>query len=318
MVQCNFNTLRERDMDLLFLEAFVTDHSFAELIVEKTQIGKRPFTVVKAELSWTEAELGESDITFVIETQDIKFGILVEDKIDALAMPHQHERYVERGKKGIKKGEYKDFAIFIFCPEKYYKQNSEAKLYEHFLSYEMFQRYFDSCDDPASAIRSQQLAQAIKKAKKSPETELNKDANAFFKKYKEYQQAEYPELDLRTKGTSNGWWAHYGTRLGSAYLYHKMQEGFVDLTFPNAASDMAAVEEVAGWLRSRGVAGAMALPTGQAGAVRITVPGLRMREVFENTKEDDLRACFDAIKTLVDFANVAARARELSILKKRS
>ena len=166
-------------------------------------------------------------------------------------------------------------------------------------------------------MRGQQLAQAIKKARRPASTELDKDANAFFVRYKEYQMRYYPTLALTTKVTSNGWWPHYLTRLGNAYLYHKTQEGYVDLTFSNAAGEMAALEIVAEWLRAHGISGAMAVKTSMAGAIRIVVPKLRVKEPFENTREEDLKTCFDAIQSLVDFANTAELARQLSVMRKK-
>ena len=66
---------------------------------------------------------GESDITVIIKSEGKKYGLLIEDKIDAIAMPEQPERYIKRGEKGIKNKDYDAFYSFIVCPEKYYKNN---------------------------------------------------------------------------------------------------------------------------------------------------------------------------------------------------
>lgn len=102
------------------------------------------------------------------------------------------------------------------------------------------------------------------------------------------------------------------------YLYHKLQEGYVDLTFSNAARELASVEKIAEWLRDHGVPGALAEKTSMAGAVRIVVPKLNVHEPFEQTKEEDLRVCFDAIKALVEFANIAELAESISKLQKKA
>ena len=46
-------------------------------------------------------EDGESDITVILSNEINKIALLIEDKIDAHAMPMQPERYIKRGKKGI-------------------------------------------------------------------------------------------------------------------------------------------------------------------------------------------------------------------------
>ena len=103
-MEFNFSTLHERDMDLLFLEAIGTDIGFAKLLIDKTKWAGKDFSVEKIELSKTDPELGESDITVIIKIDGVLFAMLIEDKIDAIAMPEQHARYVKRGNAAVKKG----------------------------------------------------------------------------------------------------------------------------------------------------------------------------------------------------------------------
>lgn len=132
----DFSTMHERVMDIVFLETIGTDPDFAKLFISKTKWNGSPFQIEKIELSKTDPQLGESDITAIININNEKIALLIEDKIDAPAMPEQHKRYIERAEKGIKNGEFSDYAVFIVCPEKYYKSNSEAGQYEHCLLYE--------------------------------------------------------------------------------------------------------------------------------------------------------------------------------------
>ena len=315
-MELKFSTVRERDMDLLFLEAMSSDQNFARLIVDKTKIAGSDFEVISIELSRTDTDLGESDITVILSVDNSKFAILLEDKIDAAAMTEQHERYIKRGTKGVKAGEYSDFDIIMICPEKYYINNLEAKLYEHHIFYEELEEYFKSCTDPTSKVRLLQVQAAINKAKKTPEIILNEAANSFFQCYRDHQKKYYPQLDLRTKESSNGWWAHYSTGLGQVYIYHKMQEGYVDLTFPNAAEHMDTMQEIASWLRDNRNHQITAVKTGRSSALRIECPKLKVKEHFRETSPDDLKACFDAIKSLSELAAVFAKAERMSNLTK--
>lgn len=210
MVHCSFSTVRERDMDLLFLETFASNPEFVQLVLKKTTYAGKEISVIDAQLSRTELDLGESDLTVILEIEGKRIALLIEDKIDAIAMPNQYERYKLRGQKGIEKGEWQAFEIFLFCPEKYFKTNTEAKKYDHHIFYEKFKNYFESKGDPHSCVRSQQIAQAISKSKKPSESNVDKDANAYFNQYMLFQQAYYPTLDLRTSKKSSGWWPHYG------------------------------------------------------------------------------------------------------------
>ncbi len=300
--QYQFSTLRERDMDLLFLEEIGSDPGFAKLIVNQTKWVGRDFTVDSIELSHTETNLGESDITVILTIENAKCAILIEDKIDAPAMPRQYQRYVERGKLAVESGVYTDFDICILCPEKYYHQNEEAQKYDHFISYEMCAGYFEIAPSPIHSIHHAQIQAAILKAKKPPSVTLNENANAFFIAYKAFQKAHYPALDLRSKDTSNGWWTQYSVHFGKMYILHKMQEGYVDLTIPNVGNQMPILNVVASYARKHGISAIQAVQTGKSGTLRIEVPQLRVKEPFEDTPETDLYACFDAITALSEIA----------------
>lgn len=312
----DFSTIHERDMDMLFLEAIGTDRSFADLFVSKTKWAGKEYTVEKIQLSKTDAELGESDITVTINIGGNKYALLIEDKVDAIDMPDQHERYVKRGKASVKAGEYEDFEVFITCSKKYYDSNTEAKLYEHCVLYEECLSYFETKDDELSKMRAAQFDAAIKRAKKPYEANIDESAYLFFSHYREYQKNHYPMLDLRTKQSSNGWWPQYGSKLGNTLIYHKMQEGFVDLTFPNAAEHMDTMQRIASWLRDNGNDQVLAVRTGKSCALRIECPKLKVKNAFTETSENDLKICFDAISRLTLIASIFTDADRMSRLKK--
>ena len=306
------NTITERDMDLLFIESILTDPGFCQLLVEKTDLRGRPFEIVKAELSKSDSDLGESDITVIINVEGEIYGLLIEDKIDAIAMPQQHARYVKRGEKGVKAGEFKDFRVFLFCPEKYYENDAEAKLYEHHLTYEEFQAYFAKKSDPLSMFRLQQLKQAVDKAKKPSVINVDEKANAFLRQYIRYQKEHYPSLDLSTKEDKNGWWTDFRTDLGIVYINHKIQEGFVDLTFSRSADKIDRAKVIADWVRQHVIPGATVRKTQKSAIIRVHVPKIDIKKGFENVNENELVQCFEAIKELTDFANIVEMANEIA------
>ncbi len=143
------------------MEAFVTDPAFPPLFIGKTENAGKAFDIVSAERSKVDSGLGESDITVLYEVEGTLYALLIEDKIDAIAMPNQHDRYVKRGQKGIANGEYSAFDIFILCPERYRQTNEEASKYEHFVSYEACRDYFAGREDAHSRLWYQQISQAL-------------------------------------------------------------------------------------------------------------------------------------------------------------
>ena len=87
-----FDTTLERDIDLLIMEEFVSDKDFAQLFLDA--VGLNCDCIVKDVInSKTDVALGESDVVIILEVNGKRHAIHIEDKIDALAMPRQHDRY---------------------------------------------------------------------------------------------------------------------------------------------------------------------------------------------------------------------------------
>lgn len=304
MVECSFSTVSERDMDLLFLNAFSAEPEFIQLFMEKAGIKSTVYEVQKVFLSKTDTGLGESDITVILKIDNVTYGFLIEDKIDAIAMPDQHFRYARRGEKGLKEKLYDDYAIFIVCPEKYYMSNDEAKKYENLVTYEECLDYFNGSNSAANIVRAQQIKYALDKAKRPPQVILNEKANAFFKEYRAYQQEHYPQLEIRTKETSNGYWVHYNVSLAGESIHHKMQEGFVDLNISGHEIDIEYLQSLAMWLNGHGFSNVKAVKFGKTMALRVVVPKLKMKEPFEKTRDTDLNKCFNAICEFSDLVGI--------------
>ena len=93
-----FRDILEHDMDMLILEEFACSNEFAKIFLNKIGVSD-----AKLFLTWqskTDSELGESDMTVIVEKNGNKYGLLIEDKIDAIAMPNQSGRYTARGEIG--------------------------------------------------------------------------------------------------------------------------------------------------------------------------------------------------------------------------
>ena len=313
MINCKFNSVNERDIDLLLLEAIGTDPDFATLFINKTDLKGRSFCVVSEELSKANKD-GESDLTIIIECGERRYGLLIEDKIDAPAMPKQHQRYIKRGNTGIDHNDYQDFKVFIVCPQKYYEGDKEAKKYEHFVSFEECISYFEAKTDAINRYRAQQMKQATEKAKKPRGNTVDPKANEFFQKYIAFQKEYYKGVHMKSDSKSSGVWVEFGTTLGRAYIIHKSDRGYVDLTFPNAVGKRSLLEHFAEWARREGLADITAEPTGKSAALRIKVPPIDFYDSFSKVQHEDLHKCFSAIQKLTELANSIEDLRQISEL----
>ena len=66
------------------------------MFTKKAELPDLDYTVREIYLSKADKD-GESDITVIVESPDKRIGLLIDDKIDAIDMPEQAERYKIRG-----------------------------------------------------------------------------------------------------------------------------------------------------------------------------------------------------------------------------
>lgn len=306
---CKFRNISERDMDLLFMEAFATDPCFARLFLEQTSHSGKPFEVVHVEQSKMESGLGETDITVICNIDGEKYALLIEDKIDAIAMPEQHDRYIKRGLKGIANNEYVGFDVFIVCPERYRDTNAEAMKYEHFVSYEKCREYFSRRTDALGMMWYQQISQALETVKPEYKVTIDEIAVDSFQKYAAYQKAYFPRLRLQNHADSkkvNGWWPAYKVGARGMYILHKTDRNCVDLTISGAAGKLDELAIVLKWLHDSGHTNLILERTGKSAAFRIETPDIKMYRSFETWNLSDLDACFEVIQELSDLAGIFA------------
>lgn len=301
-LKVDFNSVNERDMDILFLEAIGSDNVFFKLFLNKIQDFKdRAIEVLSIELSKTDKD-GESDITVIIQCGEIKVGLLIEDKINAPAMSNQCARYDRRGEKAITKGEFSKFYVFLVSPEKYREQDEEAKKYKYFVSYEECKNYFESKTDCLSKIWVHQFEQAIEKAKKQSVTEFNEMANASFNEYVNYQKTNFPDLNLATNpDKSNGYWPRFRTNVKEFYIIHKPDFGCVDLTINGSGHKKAEMKMLENCLHKFGFSNLRVLTTHKSAAIRIdSLHTFSFKTGLPESKEEVFNECFCAMRQLLE------------------
>ena len=303
MLDCKFSDVSERDMDLLFLEEMVSSQDFLNIFLSKINLLNAK--ICSVEQSKVNIEYGESDMTVIVEKNGDKYGLLIEDKIDATAMPNQSGRYISRGEIGKGNGDYKDFFVFIVAPKKYLEKNIEAQKYPNSITYEECLSYFRSKQDNRSIFKAQQIEQAIYKQKHGYQVIENKAVTDFWDKYITYQEERYPNLWLVSKrgprGT-NASWPHFNTVLDDMFIYHKSEFGYVDITILGAADKIIDLEkELAKILGDFTAQGLSVVKTGKSAAIRKRVPKIDFTKPFENY-EKEISLCFEAIKDLCEIA----------------
>ena len=281
----------ERDIDLYIINKFVNDSKFKNLFLK--MIGKDGFSIIECIHSYSD-ENGESDITIILENSSEKIGLLIEDKINAIAMPNQYERYIIRGEKLIKDGLFDKYYIFIIAPKLYLDNNTESSKYDYKISYEQLYEYIE--DD---IFGKTLLAEAINEKKKGYSVIENVPVTKFWGRYYNLIENRYPSLRINqyegARG-KNARWPIFITPIDKIQIFHKSNKGFVDLVFPGVSKYYYEVFDiVSDYLKDN-----MALEkTGKSLVIRINVPIVDFSKDFDG-QIDDIIACLDAVNELTN------------------
>lgn len=105
----------ERDIDLLMINKFCNDQNVLNYFCSKLGINNYYVESIQHSVS---DENGESDISVILNNAKEKIAFLIENKINAIAMPNQRARYDIRGDNGITNKLYDKYYVFIIAPKR--------------------------------------------------------------------------------------------------------------------------------------------------------------------------------------------------------
>ncbi len=290
----NLDTVLERDIDLLIIEEFLSSTEFAGIFLQEVSIEKFD-SIEKIYHSKRDSDYGESDIVIVLIVNGKRHAIHIEDKIDAPAMPEQHERYYKRIQKDISEKEYDTASLILAAPQKYIDSNSEAKKYRYRVTYEQLRDYFSQFPDSRARYKYTLITQAIEGQKKSYQLKIKPGVEDFCRKMNEYQTKKYPSLPLGTMA----YWPHRKIINEGVSLVYKPNFGLCDLSF-SGKSAKELYGEVAELLSSR----MFIEQTGKAAAVRIRV---QTASIEDEKFEDSLNKVDEALEALQELYELSMK-----------
>jgi hypothetical protein len=291
-----FGNVCERDIDVMLLNSFSLDAAFLEMFTMKLNRDDivSP-SLIDIELSKVDPAWGESDVTVKFESNGHRFALLIEDKVGAEAQPDQCDRYFKRGEIDREKKEYDEFFVFICASSEYIKTNEEASHYPYAMSFEEIEKYFSSKGDVFSSVQCELIRQALVFSKIPYKKVVDEKATEFWHNYVAFQNKYYPDLQLPNKSrekSRSGDWPVYNTQLNRRkliYIQHKMDRGYIDLTFRGMADRQ---NELIAFLKDQiGDYEAMGLgirPAGKSAVLRRDLGvdnGLDFQKPFEEQQE---------------------------------
>lgn len=282
----------ERDIDLYIINKFLNDSKFKELFLEK--INCKNYQVCKCLHSFAD-ENGESDITIILENDNRKIGLLIEDKINAKAMTEQYKRYILRAEKQKHEGLFYNYYIFIIAPKSYIDSNTEAKKYDNKISYEEILDYISGDFYGENLIKK-----AIEEKKKGYKVVENKAVTLFWEKYYELVENKFSDLKLnRIKGPrgSNANWPIFSTQIKKVKIFHKSDRGYVDLTLRSVSQYYSEVYDIVKNVLKENM---KLEQTEKSLAIRIDVPEIDFKKDFEEQEENVIK-CLEVVRELQEF-----------------
>ena len=291
-MEFSIEKVSERDIDLYIINKFLNDSKFKELFLKK--INCQNYQVCKCLHSFSD-EHGESDITIILENDNRKIGLLIEDKINAKAMPEQYKRYILRAEKQKHEGLFDNYYIFIIAPKSYIDSNNEAQKYDNKISYEEILDYISGDVYGESLIKK-----AIEEKKKGYDVVENKAVTLFWEKYYEMVENRFSDLKLnRYEGArgSDANWPIFFTPIEKIQIFHKSDRGFVDLTIQSVSQYYFEVYDIVKNVLKENMT---LQKTGKSLAIRIRVPKIDFEKDFKEQEENVIK-CLEVVRELQKF-----------------
>ncbi len=265
----------ERDIDLLMINKFIYDKKVLDLFLNK--IDKKDYSIISVQHSLTDQEDGESDITVIVEKENYKIGLLIEDKINASATENQGERYESRGNKGIINHQYNEFYVFMIAPKEYLNTNEEAKNYPYRISYEELLEIMKD-DIYANTL----FSKAIEEKKNGYIIIENEAVTLFWEKLYALIRKEYNKIKINEVHGPRGndaCWPDFATDYPNVRIIQKSNRGYLDLTFSKMGNHPNIFHKYVDNILKKDMS---VERTQKSMAIRINIPIIDFRGEFDN------------------------------------
>lgn len=276
-IDINIPYVSEKDIDFLIIEEFLSNENFQEIFLKKINFEK--ITILSINHSLTTID-GESDIVIISRHKELNVGLFIEDKIDAIAMPFQHQRYIERAKKMVEENIIDDYKLFIVAPEAYLNTNYEAKKYENKVSYEKLLEFFNDTESIRYRYKQQLLKTAIEKKDKGYTPIESIAITNFWENYYRFKRMNYSHFLLNEiKGSrgANATWPWFSTKYKDIKIAHKSDKGVIDITINQKSVDLELFQKKVIELLEKDM---KLVKTGKSISIRTLVPYINFNETF--------------------------------------
>lgn len=245
----------ERDMDLVLVEELESSSEFRIWLAARV-FGRDCFVShLEAVHSVVDESNRESDVVFRFSGRlegnsgdPVPLGILLENKIDAVAQPNQGRDYRNRGETGKDRGDWQDYRSCLVAPKSYLDVALDRVNFQESISYEEILAFFASRKERDERFRwkARLVGDAILKKKTGYAPKISEQASQFVLDY--YQTAtEFPRLQMpepKPRPLGSTWISFRPSMLSpGTSIEHQVTAGAVKLFIQNAAPRIEELKE---------------------------------------------------------------------------
>jgi hypothetical protein len=303
--KCSGPTVQEVHIDFLLEEEFSVDLNFLQRFIEAAGQHGTPLQVQRVEHSVSDNH-GEADLIVTykeVEGNGDQVAILIEDKIRAGFQPRQPDRYRERGERGESgKGiRWNRYWTCLVAPKSYARSKSDHG-FDAVVTLEQITEWIAVTEPKRREFKVRAIDRAIKKAEGSGVQVVDQEMTAFRKGHYAFFEEFFADQreDVQMRLPADTWWGDSWFEIRSrllpsgAYINHKSQAGFVDLTFPD--TNAALLKPIEPWLE----AGMGIEKTGKSAAIRLIASKIDHFSDFDQERAKVAEA-LSAVRRLLHF-----------------
>jgi hypothetical protein len=281
----------ERDMDLLFLEEFQSSEAFQHWFMHTALPAQANFGACVSAQRSVKDETGETDLELQFVASDgARIVVLVENKVGSPKQPQQAERYEQRGRQKIVRGDASVYHTVIVAPERYFRATSKG--FGGRVTYEQVLSWFQSAPH-LGARRDYKLAlirSAIEKGTLGWQVVEDAPNTSFWQSYFELTLVPpFLELNMGKPGAKPSRSGFIRFRPPSlppgTKLVHKTTQARVDLQFSGMGDRVNELRALFGDQLEKGMDIDRAAASG---VIRILTPPLNRQTPFEAQRESAL------------------------------
>lgn len=239
--------VQERDVDLLILEEFHASEAFQLWFLRQADVqNPERLRFSGAWHSVTHPQFGESDLEAeFVDAGGSKVRFLIENKVDALFMPDQAQRYRKRGQEYVDRGACRSFSTILIGPSVYVGDHAQREHFDRVLLYEDLLAWFrgQTSLGRRATFKARILAQAVEEARRGYQPVYHDGATAFWRDYWAYSAEHAKELEMKEPGPKPAGSSFVVFKPSSlpdgVQIVHKLDHGNADLEIAGQGNRVA-------------------------------------------------------------------------------